>query len=175
MFRIFFFFDLVLSFYFLKWNRYFSACENLPSSSVILQTTSQFFLKFCTTLHCHETSLLCTFLVQTLQGQIQRFWKGVVLYVGHHGWPKKEILNLRWSKNIKITLETISFWQNISISIFKFSLFLYAIKACQWNLINFSKFGKRFDKERKKKHLCNSQRDKKNREKLDFSVYNRFF
>ena len=45
--------------------------------------------------------------------------------------PKKKILRFRWSKKAKITLETISFWQNISISIFKFSPFLYAMKACQ--------------------------------------------
>ena len=45
------------------------------------------------------------------------------LYVGH-GWPLKKILGFRWSKKIEITLETISFWQNISISIFRFSQFL---------------------------------------------------
>ena len=28
--------------------------------------------------------------------------------------------HFKWSKRTKITLETISFWQNISISIFKF-------------------------------------------------------
>ena len=92
----------------------------------------------------------------------------MALYVGHHGWPTKKILGFRWSKKAKITLEIISFWQNISISIFKFSLFLCAIKAGQWNLINFSKFKKRFDKEREKKRLCSSQWGKKNREKLGF-------
>ena len=58
------------------------------------------------------------------QGRIQRFWKGVALYVGHHGWPAKKIVGFRWPKKSEITLETISFWQNISISIFKFSPFL---------------------------------------------------
>ena len=58
------------------------------------------------------------------QGRIQRFWKGVALCVGHHGWPAKKILGYRWSKKAKITLETISVWQNIFISIFKFSQFL---------------------------------------------------
>ena len=33
----------------------------------------------------------------------------------------EEMLGFRWSKKAKITLETISFWQNISISILKFS------------------------------------------------------
>ena len=52
-----------------------------------------------------------------------------MLYVGHHGWPTKKILGFRWSKKAKTMLETISFWQNISISIFKFSIFLYTVKA----------------------------------------------
>ena len=38
------------------------------------------------------------------------------------GWPKKN-LGFGWSKKVEITLKTISFWQNISISIFKFSPF----------------------------------------------------
>ena len=36
----------------------------------------------------------------------------------------KKILGFRWSKKAEATLETIRFWQNISISIFKFSSFL---------------------------------------------------
>ena len=32
----------------------------------IFQTTSQFFFKYCITLHCHDTQLLCNFLAQTL-------------------------------------------------------------------------------------------------------------
>ena len=82
----------------------------------------------------------------TFQGRIRRFWKGVALYFGHHGWPTKKILGFRWSKKAKITLKTISFWQNISISLFKFSPFLYAMKACQWNLIRFFKIYKERDK-----------------------------
>ena len=39
---------------------------NLQISHVIFQTTSQFFLKFSTTLQCHESWLLCTFVAQTL-------------------------------------------------------------------------------------------------------------
>ena len=46
-----------------------------------------------------------------MQGRIQRFWKGGgPLYVGNRGWSRKKILGLRWSKKIKLTLETISFW-----------------------------------------------------------------
>ena len=58
-------------------------------------------------------------------------FKREALYVGHHGWPGKKILSLRWSKKAEVTLETISFWKNISISIFKFSPFL-SIKSCQF-------------------------------------------
>ena len=71
------------------------------------------------------------------QRRIQRFWKGVALHVGHHGWPTKKSLGFRWFKKTKKTLETISFRQNIFISIFKFSQFLYTIKASEWNLIKF--------------------------------------
>ena len=35
------------------------------------------------------------------------------------------------SKKAKITLETISFWQNISDTIFKFSPLLCMMKVCQ--------------------------------------------
>ena len=98
------------------------------------------------------------FFILHTQGQIQIFWNGVVLKVGHHGWPKKIV---RWSKKAKITLETIGYWQNISVSIFTFSPFIYTVKACQWNLINFSKFANAlFRKE--KNHLCSSQWEKKN-------------
>ena len=45
------------------------------------------------------------------------------------GWQKK--LGFRWSKKAEITLETIGFWQNIYISIFKFSPFL-PIKSYQF-------------------------------------------
>ena len=65
------------------------------------------------------------------QERIQRFWKGVALYVVHHGWPAKKIFGFRWSKKAEITLETISFWQNIFVSIFRFSPFL-SIKSYQF-------------------------------------------
>ena len=65
------------------------------------------------------------------QGRVQRFWKGRVLYVNNHDWPAKIILGFRWSKKAEITLETIIFWQNISINIFKFSPFL-SIKSYQF-------------------------------------------
>ena len=80
--------------------------------------------------------------------RIQRFKYfekgGDALYVGHHGWPAKKLLDFRWSKKAEITLETISFWQNIYISIFKFSPFL-SIKSYQ-----FSKFTNTLIKKKKK-------------------------
>ena len=44
----------------------------------------------------------------------------------------EEILGFRWSKKAKITLENLSFWQNISISTFKVSPIIYI----QWKLAN---------------------------------------
>ena len=37
------------------------------------------------------------------------FKRGGALYVGHHGWLTKKILDFRWSKKAKITLKAISF------------------------------------------------------------------
>ena len=64
-------------------------------------------------------------ITQSCQRRIQIFSKGVVLYVGHYSWPTNKILGFRWSQKAKI-----SFCQNISINIFKFSPFLYIMKAC---------------------------------------------
>ena len=44
---------------------------------------------------------------------------------------QKKILDFRWSKKAEMRLETIRFWQNISISVFKFSAFL-SIKSYQF-------------------------------------------
>ena len=57
---------------------------------------------------------------------------------------QKKILGFRWSKKAEVALETIGFWQKISISISKFSPFL-SIKSDQ-----FIKIYQRFDKEREK-------------------------
>ena len=68
---------------------------------------------------------------------------------------QKKKLGFRWSKKVKITLETISFWQNISISIFKFSPFL-SIKSYQ-----FFKMYYCIDKETEKTHIQQSRRKEK--------------
>ena len=94
-------------------------------------------------------------------GAVQKFWKGLKLYVGHCGWPTSKILGFRWSKKAKITLETMCFWQNISISIFKFSPFLYTMKACQWNIINFSKFANALIRKEKKTLMQQAMRKEK--------------
>ena len=39
---------------------------------VIFQAKSQFFFKFCITLQCHERSLFCTFLAQTIYTLLKR-------------------------------------------------------------------------------------------------------
>ena len=86
---------------------------------------------------------------------------GRALYVGHQGWPAKKILVFRWSKKAELALETIILWQNISVSIFKFSQFL-SIKSYQ-----FFKIYKRFDKEREKTPIQQSMR-KENLRKVGF-------
>ena len=58
------------------------------------------------------------------QGLIQRFWKVVALYVGHHGRPMKKILGFRWSKKAKITLETKTFGETF-LSVFSNFLHFY--------------------------------------------------
>ena len=90
----------------------------------------------------------------------------VALHVGHHGWPTKKIFGFRWSKKAKITLETISFGQNISI--FKFSkkhLQIFSIFIYKENLpmksYHFRKFANALIR-KEKKYLCSSQRKKKN-------------
>ena len=67
------------------------------------------------------------------------------------GWLTKKMLSFRWPKTTKIALEIVSFLRNILLSIFKFSPFLYTMKACRRNLISFFKIYKRFHKEREKK------------------------
>ena len=104
---------------------------------------------------------------------IQRFWKGVALYVGSHGWPTKKILGFTCSKRAKITLESIRFLQTTLISIFKFSTFLYTMKVCQWDLINFSKFANALIR-KEKKCFCSSQWEKKT-EKSWTLFYKRLF
>ena len=65
------------------------------------------------------------------------------------------MLYFRWSKKAEITLETISFWQNISISIYTFSAFLVII--FYWLF----KIHKRFSKEREKTLMQKSMRKEK--------------
>ena len=78
-----------------------------------------------------EKTNACNFANDTITAQKMKFSITDFLMVAstsHHGWPVKKILGFRWSKKVEKTLETISFWQNISISIFKFSQFLSIFK-----------------------------------------------
>ena len=77
--------------------------------------------------------------------------KGVALYVGHHGWPKKNILGFRWSKKAKIMFKTITFCQNNTM------------KACQQNLTNFSKFANALIRKGEKTLMQQSMRKEKSR------------
>ena len=97
------------------------------------------------------------------------------------GWSMKKILGFRWSKKAKITLETISFYRNISFSIFRyfFQYFqVFSIFICNESLqiksYQFFKIYKRFYKKREK-HSYSSQWEQKNWEKLDFVNYNSYF
>ena len=73
----------------------------------------------------------------------------------------------------KKALETISFWQNTSFSIFRFSPYLYLMKPGRRNLINFSKFTNTLIK-KEKKHLYSSQWKKKTETSWTL-FYNRLF
>ena len=89
--------------------------------------------------------------------------RGRALYVGHHGWPTKKILGLGWFEKakIKITLESIIFWRNISISIFKFPpIFIYN-ESLAMKSYKFFKTCKRFGKEREKTLIQQSMRKEK--------------
>ena len=64
---------------------------------------------------------------------MRRFWDGEGRSISTTmvGRRRKLGLGLKRSKKAKITLETIIFWQNISISTLIFFPFLYTMKACQ--------------------------------------------
>ena len=69
-------------------------------------------------------------------------------------------LGFRWSKKAKLTLEIISFWQNISIGILKFSPFLHKIKLAN-DSHQFFKICKCFDKESENTLMQQSMRKEK--------------
>ena len=98
-----------------------------------------------------------------VQGLIQRFWKGVALYVGHHGWSTKKSLGFRWSKKAKITLETKSlakyFYQHFQI----FSIFI-CNESLSMKYYQFFKTCQRFGKEIEKTLIQQSMRKEKLRE-----------
>ena len=97
---------------------------NISKSTFIITKKLQQYISTISTIYINDINNI-------FQGRIQRSWKGGALYVGQHGWPAKR----QKEKKNEITLETTSFWQNISVNIFKFSPFFF-----KKNLINFSKF-----------------------------------
>ena len=109
-------------------------------------------------------SIIVTLILDILvQGLIQRFWKGVALYVGHHGWSTKKSLGFRWSKKAKITLETKSlakyFYQHFQI----FSIFI-CNESLPMKYYQFFKTCQRFGKEIEKTLIQQSMRKEKLRE-----------
>ena len=70
-------------------------------------------------------------MIKDYRGGSRDFEKGA-LYVGHHSWLRKEILGFRWSKKTNITLETKSFWQKISTSIFSITNESLPMKSYQF-------------------------------------------
>ena len=95
----------------------------------VLTMVQSFFLIFPQTFSSQEKWKQVHFLSRGGSRDFERRkGGGGALYAGHHGWPTKKTLGFRWFKKVKITLETIVFWQNIYNSIFKFSPFLYAMK-----------------------------------------------
>ena len=69
-------------------------------------------------------------------------------------WRSK-FLGFRWSKKAKITLETISFWPNISFSIFKmFSIFKVQWKLAKETLSIFQNLERFYKKREKNSHTA---------------------
>ena len=65
------------------------------------------------------------------QGRIQRFGKRRGALCSPLWLDDEKELGFRWFKKTKTTLETKSFWRNISSSIFKFSRDLHILKASE--------------------------------------------
>ena len=60
------------------------------------------------------------------------------------GWPSKKILDFRWSKKAKITLEIKDFGETFLSVFLNFFHFYNIMKTCRQNLISFSKFTNAF-------------------------------
>ena len=65
-----------------------------------------------------------------------------------------KILGFRRSQNTKITLESTSFWRNICIRFFSFSLFSHVIKAWRSNPTKVSDFINAFIRKKVKEMRC---------------------
>ena len=93
-----------------------------------------------------------------------------------HGWPTKKVLGFRWSKKVKIRIETISFWKNVSV----FSNFLHF--HIQWKLAdkilsifeNLQTLWKK-KKKKKRKNTHAAVNEKRKTEKSWTLFYNRLF
>ena len=128
-----FWLDLLYQINFMRQNRFyfFKISSNWFDQTKMCQILLYTFLYLFDSINLIKLISITWYFPNNYQGPIQRFWKGGTLYVGHHGWSAKKKLGFRWSKKVEITLETRSFWQNIPISIFKFSTFL-SMKSYQF-------------------------------------------
>ena len=130
-----------------KWSLFLILCTRAHKFGAKLKI----FIIDCYTNHVSKYFTYGLWSVTNLQGGSRDFEKG---------WRSlsAKMLGFRWSKKAKMTLETIGFWQNISISIFKFSPFLCTMKAFQWNLVNFSKLANDLIRKEKKTLMQQSMR-----------------
>ena len=91
-------FNWVLLFYFLKWNRYFSACKR-----EFLQSTSQLSFRFCINLQCHQKWLLYTFFISN------------ILYFGQKQPIKAQIFKIFECSGQTLSSSSCQFWTDKSI------------------------------------------------------------
>ena len=102
-------------------------------------------------------ALIC----DTLLGRIQRFWKEVVLYFGHHVCPKKKILGFRWHKKGKSNVRSYRFLAKHFLQYFQiFSIFIYN-ESLLMKSYQFFKIYRRFNKKREKTLIQQSARKEK--------------
>ena len=138
-----FYFDLVPSFSFLKWNRYFSACENMLSYSCLFWKHKLVSLQIWINTSCHQRQLLWTFLAQKLYTLVKNSplkWKFLRL------------------SSARVKLHQISYvnFETTSQFIFKFFIILqchYAKPLCNFLAYVFSTLDKRVTPKSKFRHF----------------------
>ena len=98
-----FYFDLILPFYFPKWNHYFSACENLPNSSYQFWKCKSVFLHIS-----HQSSVLSNIT------PVYFFNSNIIYFAQKELIEVKSFETLEYSGK-KLTNSSYQFWNNKSI------------------------------------------------------------